>query len=316
MAKDFNEIKSKSLDIFASSIPEFPDIYLAIDVETPNRKNDRISQIGLLLVQNGNIIDNYSALINPETYFEKINTEITGLDSAKVSHALTFNQYWSSVSDLFEKYVVIAHNAIFDLTVLYKTLVSYSVDFPKIKYVCTCSEAMNNLPELKHFSLKALSEHFDIQLDFHHNAESDVKVCSLLFEKMKSQGFTFTPEEFKASIKSSMSNEIETIRLPYVIPEESDLAGIRFVLTGLFTIISKAELKEFIENHGGKVVSSVTSVTNYLIVGSNPEPAWKHGKYGKKIEKAARLILEEGNKKIHFVKEKDFVKKYISGFPK
>lgn len=307
MAKDFNEVQSKS----NGNILEFPDIYLAFDVETPNRKNDRISQMGLLLVQNGYIVEDYSTLVNPETYFEEINTEITGLDSAKVSHAPTFNRYWPSVKELFEKYVVVAHNAAFDLTVLYKTLVSYGIDFPKIKYICTCNEAMNKLPELKKFSLKVLAEYFNILLENHHSAGADAKVCSSIFEKMKSQNFVFNPEEFKASVKKSqIADDVETIPLPYVIPEDSDLNGVRCVLTGLFALISKSELTAFIESHGGKVASSVSSVTKYLIVGTNPEPAWKHGGYGRKIEKATKLIIEEG-KEIHFVKEKDFIEKFI-----
>lgn len=307
METNNNEIEGKA----ANNLSGFPDTYLSLDVETPNRKNDRISQIGLLLIQNGNVIEDHSSLINPETYFAEINTEITGIDEEKVAHAPTLAQYWPSVKDLFEKYVVVAHNAAFDLTVLYKALVSYSIDFPKIYYVCTCQESMQRLPELKHFSLKALSEHFGIPLGTQHDAGSDAEGCSLLFEKMKSQGFSFTPELFKASIKNQISRESEIIRLPYFIPEESELTGLRFVITGHFTMIPKKDLKEFIESHGGKVVPSVTSVTNYLIVGSSPEPAWKHGSYGNKIEKAIKLILEKQNKKLRFVSEKDFIEKYI-----
>lgn len=313
------EIESEGSDVAVTdNIPEFPEIYLSFDVETPNRKNDRISQIGLLLIQNGNIVENHSTLINPETYFEGINTEITGLDASKVSHAPTLIKYWPSVKDLFENYVVIAHNAAFDLTVLYKALVSYGIEFPKIKYVCTYNEAMNKFPELKKFSLNALAEHFNISLENHHNAGADAKVCSLIFEEMKSQNFTFIPEEFKASVKSSQIAEdskieepkAETVQLPYVMPEESSLTGIRCVLTGIFTMISKSELTEYIESQGGKVTGSVSGVTNYLIVGTNPEPAWKHGGYGSKIEKAMKLI-SEGNKKLHFVKEEDFITKFI-----
>ena len=313
------EIESEGSDVAVTdNIPEFPEIYLSFDVETPNRKNDRISQIGLLLIQNGNIVENHSTLINPETYFEGINTEITGLDASKVSHAPTLIKYWPSVKDLFENYVVIAHNAAFDLTVLYKALVSYGIEFPKIKYVCTYNEAMNKFPELKKFSLNALAEHFNISLENHHNAGADAKVCSLIFEEMKSQNFAFIPEEFKASVKSSQIAEdskieepkAETVQLPYVMPEESSLTGIRCVLTGIFTMISKSELTEYIESQGGKVTGSVSGVTNYLIVGTNPEPAWKHGGYGSKIEKAMKLI-SEGNKKLHFVKEEDFITKFI-----
>ena len=303
----------------------FPDIYISFDVETPNKNNDRISQIGLLLIQDGKIIENHSTLVNPETYFDPINTKLTGIDSSTVCHAPTFNNYWNSIKELFEKYVVVSHNASFDLTVLYKTLDYYGLQLPLIKYICTYNESMNRFPDLEKFSLSAMADHFNIPLGNHHDAGADARTCSLIFEAMKTLHFTFIPEEFilaKSGVvptnlqskEKNLDSFTETISLPYVRPEESDINGMRCVLTGVFTMLPKSSLTEYIENHGGKVTASVSGLTNYLIVGSKPEPAWKYGNYGSKINKALTLI-SEGNKKIQFVREEDFLSTFVPNRP-
>ena len=55
------------------------------------------------------------------------------------------------------------------------------------------------------------------------------------------------------------------------------------VITGSFDSISRTELKDYIKKLGGKVTSSLSKKTNYLIVGSNP---------GSKIQKANELDIE------------------------
>ena len=66
------------------------------------------------------------------------------------------------------------------------------------------------------------------------------------------------------------------------------LAGKVFVVSGVFEVYSRDELKKAIEDNGGKVGSSITSKTDYVIAGDNMGPA--------KLEKANKLkvtILSE-----------------------
>lgn len=74
---------------------------------------------------------------------------------------------------------------------------------------------------------------------------------------------------------------------PAAEPEELPLAGKQFVLTGVLSSFTRSEAEELIKRLGGKVSSSVSRKTDYVVVGENP---------GQKYEKARELgipILDE-----------------------
>ncbi|TDE07110.1 NAD-dependent DNA ligase LigA [Flavobacterium sandaracinum] len=70
------------------------------------------------------------------------------------------------------------------------------------------------------------------------------------------------------------------------------LAGKIFVVSGVFTKFSRDDLKKAIEDNGGKVGSSISAKTNYVIAGDNMGPA--------KLDKASKL-------KISVISEDDFI---------
>ncbi|MUP47005.1 NAD-dependent DNA ligase LigA [Gramella sp. BOM4] len=59
------------------------------------------------------------------------------------------------------------------------------------------------------------------------------------------------------------------------------LSGNTFVISGVFEKVSRNELKKLIEDNGGKVASSISSKTNYLVAGDNMGPS--------KLAKAEKL---------------------------
>jgi DNA ligase (NAD+) len=67
-----------------------------------------------------------------------------------------------------------------------------------------------------------------------------------------------------------------------VLENQSDkLEGLVFVVSGVFEKMSRNELKKTIEDNGGKVSSSISKKTNYVIAGENMGPS--------KLEKATKL---------------------------
>ena len=71
------------------------------------------------------------------------------------------------------------------------------------------------------------------------------------------------------------------------------LSGNSFVISGVFEKVSRNELKKMIEDNGGKVSSSISSKTNYLVAGENMGPS--------KLAKAEKLGT-------NIISEDDFLK--------
>ena len=74
-----------------------------------------------------------------------------------------------------------------------------------------------------------------------------------------------------------------------VLDNQTDkLAGSTFVISGVFTKVSRNELKKLIEDNGGKASSSISSKTNYLVAGDNMGPSKRE-----KAEKLGVPIISE-----------------------
>ena len=74
--------------------------------------------------------------------------------------------------------------------------------------------------------------------------------------------------------------------------EPGKLEGLKFVLTGKLSLMSREKAKERIRELGGSVSGSISKNTNYLVIGEEP---------GSKLKKAKELGVE-------IIKEKDFIK--------
>ncbi len=104
---------------------------------------------------------------------------------------------------------------------------------------------------------------------------------------------------FKDEHNIEIINRLKKHGLKFSLTEEqlqnmSDkLAGLKFVVSGVFHDFSRDELKHLIEQNGGRVVSSVSSKTDYIIAGENMGPS--------KREKAERLGIK-------IISEKEFEK--------
>lgn len=68
--------------------------YIVFDVETPNRANDRISAIGVAVVEGQSVVHEYYTLINPETHFDAYNTRLTGISPENVADKPNFAEVW------------------------------------------------------------------------------------------------------------------------------------------------------------------------------------------------------------------------------
>ena len=160
--------------------------YVAFDLETPNRANDRMSAIGITLIREGTITQEYYSLVDPQTYFDRFNIQLTGISSETVKGAPNFAQLWDKIEPLMNSGILVAHNASFDLGVLRRCLNSYGIVWKKSAiYLCTVQAGRRLLPSMSH-KLNVMCDYYGITLD-HHNAASDSRACAeILLRYMQS----------------------------------------------------------------------------------------------------------------------------------
>jgi len=84
-------------------------------------------------------------------------------------------------------------------------------------------------------------------------------------EKLRAAGLQFISEEREVVLASDK------------------LSGQSFIISGVFEKYSRDELKDIIEQNGGKILSSISAKLNYLVAGDNMGPA--------KLEKANKLNI-------------------------
>ncbi|MDO5105694.1 NAD-dependent DNA ligase LigA [Capnocytophaga sp.] len=94
---------------------------------------------------------------------------------------------------------------------------------------------------------------------------------------------------FKNTYNKELINRLKAYGLQFSLSEKETenqtdkLKGLTFVVSGVFELYSRDELKNLIEQNGGKVGSSISSKTSYVIVGDNMGPSKK--------EKAEKLNI-------------------------
>ena len=162
--------------------------FTVFDVETPKSANDRMSAIGIAVVENGVITEEFSTLINPETWFNGFNIELTGITPEMASIAPSFPELWPVIERAMDGAVLVAHNAPFDMGVLSKCLRAYGIHWKRTaEYACTCRMGRVCCPEFENHKLNTMCGELGIELD-HHQAGSDTHACAELLLYYISRG--------------------------------------------------------------------------------------------------------------------------------
>ena len=153
--------------------------FIVFDVETPNRYNNRISAIGITVIENQSVTDRFFSYVNPQTFFDPFNTKLTGISESTVAAAPSFPELWRKIEPIMSGGILVAHNAQFDLGVLKKCLNDYGIIWKnEAQYCCTVQMGRKLLPGMGH-GLNTMCDYYGIELN-HHQADSDSMAAAMI----------------------------------------------------------------------------------------------------------------------------------------
>lgn len=160
-----------------------PEPLIFVDLETTgaNFANDRIIEIGLVEVDQHGVRE-WSALVNPETTVSSFITGLTGIDTAMVSSAPTFEQLAPLVLEKLRGRLFIAHNARFDYGFLKREFKRLGIDF-RLPTLCTVKLSRKLFPEHHRHNLDTLVERHGIVATDRHRALADARVLWDLWQR-------------------------------------------------------------------------------------------------------------------------------------
>ena len=201
----------------------FTDRFVAFDLEMPNRFGDRISAIGISVVENGQIVKRYYSLVNPECRFDPYAAELTGINAALVADKPTFPEIWDDVKGLLTNEILVAHSAQNDLHVLSNCLSSYGIEWTPTAR-CICTLMMGNLcyPDLENHRLDTMCEALGIELA-HHNAGSDADGAAMLLLNYVANGMD--PAEHIHVYDTVKAKMAHTPKKPFPLQVEQEVRG-------------------------------------------------------------------------------------------
>ncbi|MEC5422489.1 ATP-dependent DNA helicase DinG [Virgibacillus sp. C22-A2] len=164
------------------------DKYVVIDLETTGHsalKDDKIIEVGMVVIENNKIIDNYSTLLNPNKKIPPFISNLTGIYNKDVMDAPTFQEKAGEIVDMFDNSYLIAHNVPFDLGFINAELANNGFDILTNSVLDTVELARILYPKAPSYKLGQLAEYLGIYHDDPHRALSDAVVTGKLFLKLK-----------------------------------------------------------------------------------------------------------------------------------
>ena len=169
---------------------------VAIDFETANDSPCSACSLGVVIYNDGEIVDSFEHLIKPHYRYNFFtNSHIHGLYKEDVIDEFEFVYYYEELQEIFKDSVIVAHNAGFDVGVLNAVCDVYGLDHFKNEYVDTVAISRRVYPELVNHKLNTVSEYLGIELD-HHHANSDAYACLMILLKAMQAYDCYELDEF------------------------------------------------------------------------------------------------------------------------
>lgn len=154
-----------------------PKVLSFVDVETTGMspKYDRIIEIGIIRVEDNQIIDQFSTLVNPDIHIDPFILSMTGISLGELKNAPSFYEISKRIKELLSDSLFIAHNVSFDYFFVKGEFDRIEKEFNS-KYCCSVKLSRNLFPRFKHHNLDAIIRRFNFDCKRRHRALDDAKV--------------------------------------------------------------------------------------------------------------------------------------------
>lgn len=270
------------------------DTFVAVDTETATVQKD-ICQIAYVYVKNGEFVSRDTFLIRPRNNkYDRHNIKIHHITPDMTAGSPSLEEVWPEIeAKIIEAGAFVAHNAGFDIDSIQRSLDKGTSVFDVVNVIDTCKIT-------DYSSLYSCCRYFDIDLPKHHDALCDANACAKLLLKLKDfPPYGYIPKvdepsdeyipEIKAKSRAAEKKSVEILYSDTIFKNKT------CVCSGVFEDWPiREKLEDFLMSCGAKVTHSISSRTDYFIVGEDPGPS--------KIQKAIDISSNGG--KIQFISQK------------
>lgn len=290
--------------------------FIAIDFEIANYNFNSACSLGMVFVDRTNIIDEkYFTIRPPGDLFDPKMTAVHQIPEEILLKSPTFPEIWSEIKEYFNREtLIIAHNAQFDMNVLRNTLIEYDIPTPNFYYACSIPISNRVIKKRISHSLIERTKYFRIQMEQHHNALSDARACAeLVIASIKKANtnsiFEFLERypdinvtlihEHKLQTAFKKYKNFERVKMSEIIINDSTenidhpFYNKTVVFTGTLSKIDRKTAMQNVADVGGIPRTTVSKLTNYVVVGSQDlSLVGTTGKSSK--QRKAEKLIEEG----------------------
>jgi DNA polymerase III subunit epsilon len=178
--------------VVAPQVPAgLPQDLVFVDLETTggNAARHRITEIGIVRVEKGETVEEWSSLVNPECPIPAYIERFTGISNEMVARAPRFADIGPLVLEKLRSSgppapIFVAHNARFDYSFLRAEFRRLDVNF-SAKILCTVKLSRRLFPEHPRHSLDAVMERHALVCSARHRALGDARVLSDFWFKLR-----------------------------------------------------------------------------------------------------------------------------------
>lgn len=218
------------------------DDFVVFDIETTglNPQQDRITEIGAVKIRNGQIVDRFSAFVNPGVSIPSFIVKLTGITDDMVKDAPPIEQVLNEFMEFIQGSVLVAHNANFDVGFI-KQNAKVMGEKVKNSYIDTLELCRKMFPELGRYKLNIVAKHLKIELENHHRAVHDSMATAKIFLHC----INVLKEKGCKSIKDMQNAFDGEVNLKASSYHAIILVKNKVGLKNLYKIVSQSHLKYF-----------------------------------------------------------------------